>query len=124
MINTSITIGDCLLTLPEEVTECYICYITEEIINNHIIYCYFNVKPVRMTQDELIISHLSPSSVIYNGNIPECWSYVKTLADDSDFDNKPLLIPEPLPVVYSKEENKVILLTPEQEKVIETLYKT
>ena len=123
MINTSLTIGDYSITLPKRVIECYICYITEEIMNNHIIYCYFNEKPIRMTQYELLNNNLEPSSVVYTTEGDNSWGYVKTLADVTDFDKKPLLIPEPLPVVYSKEENRVILLTPEQEKVIETLYK-
>ena len=93
-------------------------------MNNHIIYCYFNEKPIRMTQYELLNNNLEPSSVIYNSRSDDSWSYVKTLADVTDFDKKPLLIPEPIPVAYSKEENRIILLTPEQEKVIETLYKT
>lgn len=124
MIDTSITIGDCLITLPKRVIGCYICYITEEIMNSHIIYCYFNEKPIRMTQYELLNNNLEPSSVIYNSRGDDSWGYVKTLADVTDFDKKPLLIPEPIPVAYSKEENRVILLTPKQEKVIETLYKT
>ena len=123
MIDTSLTIGDYSMILPKRVIGCYICYITEEIMNNHIIYCYFNEKPVRMTQYELLNNNLEPSSVIYNSKGDDSWSYVKTLADVTDFDKKPLLITEPVPVAYSKEENKVILLTPEQEKVIEILYK-
>lgn len=93
-------------------------------MNSHIIYCYFNEKPIRMTQYELLNNNLEPSSVIYNSRSYDSWGYVKTLADVTDFDKKSLLIPEPIPVAYSKEENRVILLTPEQEKVIETLYKT